>query len=195
MAALALSFLLEGVTRAKWAGPSINFYPSFLPTQPIYVGNVPLSSPHLCCFGIAILAIILLSLYFNKTRSGLGLRGVAEDQQLAQSTGIDVKGAFSLAWVIGCVITAIGGILLGVLNGVSFSLSPLALKVIPVVFLGGLESIFGALLAGLIVGVLESMATGYIGEGIEEVFAFVILLIVLLVKPYGLFGLTRIERV
>jgi len=104
-----------------------------------------------------------------------------------------------MAWVVACIVAAVGGILLGSVNGVNMNLGFLGLKAFPVVILGGLDSIPGAIIAGLIVGVLEKLATGYIdpivGGGFAEIFPFIVLLFVLLVRPYGLFGMKRIERI
>jgi len=108
------------------------------------------------------------------------------------SLGIKVSSSFAMSWVIACIVAAVGGILLGSINGVNMNLAFLGLKAFPVVILGGLDSIPGAIIAGLLVGVLEKLATGYIdplvGGGFAEIFPFIILLFVLMVRPYGSFG-------
>ena len=128
------------------------------------------------------------------------MRATAFSQQVAQSMGISVRRMFALAWAIAAVVSAIGGILLGgVRGGVDAALAAIGLKVIPVVILGGLDSIPGAIVGGLIVGVLENLAGGYLDPvfsgGVKEVAPFVILVLILMIKPYGLFGKVHIERV
>lgn len=198
MITIALSIILKGVITGIWRG-SQYYLPDFIPAAPIKIGGVILSQQHLYCFAAAVLAVIVLSLYFNRTKSGLAMRAVAENHQVAQGSGISVKMVFATTWAIAAIVSAIGGVLLGSINGVNFNLGLLGLKALPVVLLGGLESIFGAIIAGLAMGVLESMAAGYldplVGGGIQDVFPFIILLLVLLVRPYGLLGLRTIERV
>lgn len=127
------------------------------------------------------------------------MRAVADDQQAALSMGISVKRVFAITWAIAAVVAAVGGILLGNINGVNSSLSHLGLKVLPVAILGGLDSIPGAIIGGFVIGVLENLAGGYLdpilGGGVKEVAPFVILVLILLIRPYGLFGKEIIERV
>ncbi len=198
MITIALSIILKGIVTGIWRG-SQYYFPEFLAAAPMHLGGVILSQQHLYCFVAAILAVVALTFYFNRTKSGLAMRAVAEDHQVAQSTGVSVKMVFAMTWAIAAIVSAIGGILLGSINGVNFNLSVLGLKALPVVLLGGLDSILGAIIAGLAVGVLENVAAGYldplVGGGLQDVFPFIILLFVLLVKPYGLLGLRKIERV
>jgi branched-chain amino acid transport system permease protein len=113
--------------------------------------------------------------------------------------GISVKRMFAIAWAIAAVVAAVGGIMLGQINGINLSLAHFGLKVFPVVILGGLDSVVGAIIGGFIIGVLESLSSGYldplIGGGVRDVAPFVLLVLVLMIKPYGLFGQERIERV
>lgn len=127
------------------------------------------------------------------------MRAAADDQQATLSVGISVKRVFAQSWVLAAVVSAIGGILLGTINGINSTLSFIGLKVFPVVILGGLDSIGGAILGGLAIGVVENLSGGYLeglfGGGVKEVAPFVVLVLTLMIKPYGLFGKEEIERV
>jgi branched-chain amino acid transport system permease protein len=141
---------------------------------------------------------LLFVFFFRYTRIGLKMRAVSEDQQAAQAAGVGVKRVFSLSWAIGTSIAAVAGIILGLISMVYFGLSFIGLKALPVVILGGMESFGGAILGGIIIGVLENIAGIYLEpymSGIKDVAPFVVLMIILLIRPYGLFGLKRIERI
>jgi len=143
--------------------------------------------------------IALFILFFHYSKWGLDMRAVAEDHQAAMCMGISTKAVFIMAWVISTVLAYIGGVLLGSINGVSTSLHQVAANCFPVVLLGGLESIPGVLIAGLIVGILEYISGLYldpiVGASSREIVPYFILVLVLMIKPYGLFGLERIERI
>ncbi|MBI4289788.1 MAG: branched-chain amino acid ABC transporter permease [Chloroflexi bacterium] len=198
MVTLAMIGLLEGLVTLVW-GTFGRRYPEFIPTDPIRLGPLVLSQEYTWSFFIAAGLIVAFYFFFKYHRLGLAMRAVAEDHQAAQSTGISIKTAFSLSWVIGAVIATAGGILLATSAGVTISLGTVGLKALPVVLLGGLESIPGAIVGGLIIGIVEKVAGGYldpmVGGGVEEVVPFVLMVIILLVKPYGLFGQVRIERI
>lgn len=198
MVTLALIAVLEGLVTIIW-GSRQEVLPDFFPREPLQLGPVMISQQLLVCFVIAISLFFAFVLFFQRSKLGLAMRATAEDHQVTRSLGIRVSISFALAWVIACIVAAVGGILLGSINGVNMNLSFLGLKAFPVVILGGLDSIPGAIVAGLIVGMLEKLATGYIdpvvGGGFAEIFPFIVLLLVLLVKPYGLFGMKRIERI
>jgi branched-chain amino acid transport system permease protein len=137
---------------------------------------------------------------FRYTKIGLAMRATAEDLQVVQSVGIRATTVYAVSWVIACVVGVIGGILLGGVSGVSIHLSEIGLKAFAVVLLGGVNSIGGAIIAGIILGVLENVAAGYLdpllpGGGLAQVFPFMVMIIVLIFKPHGLFGLVRIERI
>jgi branched-chain amino acid transport system permease protein len=140
------------------------------------------------------------SLFFKFSLIGTAMRATADNQQVAQSLGVSVKGVFALSWCIATVVSALGGIILGsVRGGVDFSLADYGLKVFPVVILGGLDSVTGVIVAGVIIGVLENLSGGYLdpilGGGVKEVAPFVALVLILMVRPYGLFGKVDVERV
>ena len=150
-------------------------------------------------FIIAMAMVGIFALFFQRARLGLAMRATAEDHQVAQAAGIRVKNVFTMVWAIAGVVCAIGGFLLGNICQVDLLLAEYGLKVIPAVILGGLESVGGAVIGGLMIGVLEKLAAGYInpivGGGIQTVFPYAIMILVLCVRPYGLFGLERIERI
>jgi branched-chain amino acid transport system permease protein len=195
---LGLSLLING-TVICITGSELGTYPQFIPTAPIKIGGAVFSQVYAWCFGIAVLLVGLSAYFFLHTRYGLYMRATAESHEVAQSVGIKVKSTFTLAWVIAASIGGIGGFLLGIIMGVSGDLSEFGLKVFPVVLLGGLESIPGAIIGGMVIGLLENVAAGYldplVGGGVTEVFPYIIMVIILIFKPYGLFGLTRIERI
>jgi branched-chain amino acid transport system permease protein len=169
-------------------------------SQPMLLGPVPLAEGYLWSVLCVAALLLVFSLFFRFTKSGIAMRATAFSQKVAASMGISVRRIFALAWAIAAVVSAVGGILLaGVRGGVDGSLAMLGLKVLPVVILGGLDSIAGAVVGGLVIGVLENLAGGYLdplaGGGVKEVAPFVVLVLILMVKPYGLFGKVRIERV
>ena len=194
---LALSATLWGVVVLVW-GAGIHSLRVF-PVEPLHLGSVTVTQAYLWGFIAAIFLFLALTFYFQRTKAGLAMRATAEDHQLAQSAGITVKSVFSQAWITSGAISTVIGALLGSIVGVSYLLSPIGLKALPAALLGGLDSIVGAMIAGPIIGILENLAAAYIdpitGGGIANVFPFIIMIIVLVLRPYGFFGLKRIERV
>ncbi|NLW82290.1 MAG: branched-chain amino acid ABC transporter permease, partial [Desulfovibrionales bacterium] len=151
-------------------------------------------------FGLSLLLFAVFSVFFKYSSIGIAMRATAFDQQAAQSMGIGIKSIFALSWCIAAVVSSIGGIILGNINGINAQLGHLGLKVFPAVILGGLDSLLGAALGGLIIGVLENICEGAAKDlfglgGFKEVASFIVLVIILMVKPYGLFGTKEIERV
>jgi len=149
---------------------------------------------------VSIVAVAALLLFFRYTKIGLAMRATAEDLKVVQSVGIRATTVYAVSWVIACVVGVIGGILSGAVSGVMIALSQVGLKAFAVVLLGGVDSIGGAIVAGIIVGVLENVASGYLdpllpGGGLAQVFPFIVMIIVLIFRPHGLFGLARIERI
>jgi len=191
---LGLSHILRGMTMLFWGGASEKLT-EFLPGKPILIGNVIIPIDLLWCFGISITIFMALLLFYKKTAVGLAMRAVAEDHQVAQARGISVGRIFAIIWFITGVIASAGGILLSYRVGVTQFVSLISLKAFPAVLLGGLESIGGALLGGLIVGLLENLAGGLLAPWLMETTPYIILIIVLLIRPDGLFGLKRIERI
>ena len=144
---------------------------------------------------VAIAMLWLFNFFFKRSKEGIAMRAVADDQQAALSMGISVKKIFAWAWSIAAMSAAIGGALLANIVGVGPELSSFGLRVFPVVILGGLDSIPGAVIGGLVIGLLETYTGGYIGQGLNQVVPFIVLIIILMARPYGLFGQEIIERV
>ena len=149
---------------------------------------------------VSVVAVAGLMFLFRYTKIGLAMRATADDEQVVQSVGIRVTSVYALSWVIACVLGVVGGILLGGISGVMIPLSQVGVKAFAVVLLGGVTSVGGAIVAGIILGVLENVAAGYLdpllpGGGLASVFPFIVMIVVLTIRPYGLFGLERIERI
>lgn len=195
---IALSYFIDGLTILGWGG-EIRSYPSYIPAGMINIGDIYISIQHLICFLTVIILLVCFMLFFRFTKLGLGMRAVAEGHQIGQSTGIDVKVIFAAVWAVAVMLSAAGGFLLGNIAGVRYTLNEVGLKALPAALLGGLDSVPGAIVGGLVIGILESWSFGYlepiIGGGVREAFPFFIMIVILIIRPYGLFGLTRIERV
>lgn len=199
MLTLGLSSVLKAVVQAFW-GTDTRPYPELFPTAPVQIGPLPVSQGYLYSLGSVAALLVLFSLFFKYTRAGIAMRATAFSQQVALSMGISVKRMFALAWSIAAVVSAVGGVLLGgVRGGVDGAFAFFGLKVIPVVILGGLDSVAGAIVGGFVMGILENLSGGYLdplfGGGVKEVAPFIALVAILAVKPYGLFGKVKIERV
>ena len=199
MVTLGLSALLKAVVQAVW-GTDLRPFPNIFPATPVQLGPLPVSQGYLYSTASVAVLLLIFTLFFKFTRAGIAMRATAFSQQVSLSMGISVKRIFALSWSIAAVVSAIGGVLLaGVRGGLDASLAFFGLKVIPVVILGGLDSVGGAIVGGLVMGVLENLAGGYldplVGGGAKEVAPFIVLVLILSVKPYGLFGKVKIERV
>jgi branched-chain amino acid transport system permease protein len=167
--------------------------------EPITLG--PASLPPIQVLGavVAIVFFLGFSWFFKKSRMGVAMRAVADNQQVAQAMGINVERYFAYAWAMAGVVSALGGIVWGSMLGVDVQLALVGLKVFPVVILGGLDSVGGALVGGLIIGIVESLAAGYldpyVGGGTKDFAPYVLMILVLMIRPYGIFGRRQIERV
>jgi len=199
MVTLGLSSILKAVVQGIW-GTDTKPFPSIFPAHPVQIGPLPVSQGYLYSMASVAVLLVLFSLFFKFSRYGIAMRATAFSQQVALSMGISVKRIFALSWSIAAVVSAVGGILLGgVRGGVDGALAYFGLKVIPVVILGGLDSVLGAIVGGVVMGVLENLSGGYLdpifGGGVKEVAPFIALVAILTFKPYGLFGKVKIERV
>ena len=198
MMTVAYALLFRGIVPVIWGTSSIPA-PQIIPTQTISIGIIKFSLIGLVGFIVAVLLTIGCFIYFKYTKQGLLLRSVCEDHQLAEATGIKVRGVLDQVWVIASIIALIAGILVSQTTAVGDIVAEVAMKGLPVALLVGLESIEGALLGGVIIGVCEMLASLYLDPytkgGMMETFPFIVMLIVIMIRPYGLFGLKRIERV
>jgi branched-chain amino acid transport system permease protein len=194
----AIFMTLDGIFQLILKGES-KTYATLLSLGEFQVIGVPIPIIQILSFFIVLVVFLLLAFFFRFTKTGLGMRATAEDHQLSQSTGINVRTIFSLIWIISAVVAAVAGIETAYVMDIHFPLPYIGIKGLIVAIFGGLDSLPGALLAGLLLGLLENVSAGYldpiVGGGLKDVAAYVLLLIVLLIKPYGLFGLKRIERV
>lgn len=194
MVTIGLSSLLRAIVNTIW-GTLPRAFPAFIPSQPVNILNATIGADRLWAIVIAIIMLGLFTFFFRRSRQGIAMRAVADDQQAALSMGISVKRIFAWAWSIAAVSAAVAGALIANIVGVSGELSFFGLRVFPVVILGGLESIPGAIIGGVIIGLLEAYTGGYIGQGLNTIIPFIILILILMVRPYGLFGQEIIERV
>jgi branched-chain amino acid transport system permease protein len=205
MMTLALSQIIQGVTILVFGGAR-QVFPEIFPLKPVIIPlggdvRIVLKVALMWGFGLAMAGVAIFAIFFQFTRAGLAMRTAAEDHQLAQSVGLNVRRIFAAAWAIAGVIGLAGGVLVGSISGVEPSLAGIGLKAFPAVLFGGLESIPGAVIGGLIIGVIESLVGGLpVNQAIRatnpaEIAPYVVLLLVLLFKPDGLFGLKRIERI
>jgi branched-chain amino acid transport system permease protein len=161
--------------------------------------NMNISQFDVFASGVAGVLVAVLAVFFHKTRIGRALRAVADDHQAALAVGIPLQHIWAIVWAVAGFVALVAGLMWGVRNGVQFALTFVALKALPVLILGGFDSIMGAIVAGLIIGASEKLAEVYIGPyfggGIESWFAYVVALLFLLVRPEGLFGEKHIDRV
>jgi branched-chain amino acid transport system permease protein len=199
MVTIALATVLEGVATLIWGG-EYKTYHGMLPTMTVTLGEISIPPESLIGLIVSVVAVVILMLLFRYTKIGLAMRATAEDLQVVQSVGIKATTVYAVSWVIASVVGVIGGILLGGVSGVMIPLAQIGLKAFAVVLLGGVNSIGGAIVAGIILGMLENVAAGYLdpilpGGGMAQVFPFAVMIIVLVFRPYGLFGLARIERI
>lgn len=196
MVTLGLTYILRGVVIMVWGNDIRQF--NIFPQTPIDLWGVKITHLYLWSLGISLVLLTFFAVFFKYARTGIFMRAVADHQTAAQSMGISVKRVFAISWCIAAVVSAIGGILIGNIGGVGVELSRIGLKVLPAVIFGGLDSILGAIIGGLVVGVLEFLSAGYLDPyipAINEVFPFIVLVVVLMIRPYGLFGIEEIERV
>ena len=199
MMTIALSTVLGGLATLLW-GAEYKAYHGLLPSMTMNVGEISIPSESLIGLIVSVICVALLMLLFRYTKIGLAMRATAEDLQVVQSVGIKATTVYAASWVIASVVGVIGGILLGGVSGANMDLALIGLKAFAVVLLGGVNSIGGAIVAGIILGMLENVAAGYLdpllpGGGLAQVFPFFVMIIVLVFRPHGLFGLAHIERV
>ena len=204
MATLGITYFLDGAGQTIF-GSDIYRINIGMPKDPIFVldslfqGGVMINKEDLIAAFIAALLVVLLSLFFQKTSTGRALRAVADDHQAAQSIGIPLNRIWVIVWFVAGVVALVAGMIWGSKLGVQFSLATVAMRALPVVILGGLTSLPGAIIGGLIIGVGEKLSEVYLGPfvggGIEIWFAYVLALVFLLFRPQGLFGEKIIDRV
>jgi len=198
MITIGLSFVLQGLVAIIWGAGTRRLE---LPVRlaPYVIGPVFISPINVVAAVIALVFLITFGLFFTRSRFGIAMRAVADDQQASMVVGIRVSRVFALSWAIAGLAAAAGGIIWGNMLGASALLSLIGLKVFPVVILGGLDSIGGAIVGGLLMGAVESVAAGYldpyVGGGTKDFIPYVLMILVLFIRPYGIWGHETIERV
>lgn len=194
MVTIGLSSVLKALVQIFY-GTSVREQPPILPTGSIQLAGATVPVNRLIVIGIAAIVLFAFSAFFQRSRHGVAMRAVADDQQAALTMGISVKRIFSLAWVLAAVSALIAGVLLADLSAVEQGIAAFGLIVFPVVILGGLDSVPGTVIGGLTIGLLKQYVSGYADPGLAEVIPYIVLVAILIVRPYGIFGETRIERV
>jgi branched-chain amino acid transport system permease protein len=198
MATLGLSYVIEGAAQLAW-GTQVHQLDLGISNLPFEVAGIYISTFDLVAAGVAAAMVAVLSVFFRYSRIGLGFRAVADDQFAALATGLRLPVIWGTVWAAAGFVALVAGLLWGARLGVQFSLSLIVLKALPVLVLGGFDSILGAIVAGLLIGASEKLAEVYIGPffggGIEGWFAYAVALVVLLIRPTGMFGQKLVERV
>lgn len=194
MVTIGLSLFLKAVVQ-MFFGTAVREMPNILPNRSVDFlgGQVPLN--RLLVIVIAAAVLTAFTVFFRRSRHGIAMRAVADDQQAAMTMGISVRRIFAMAWALAALSALIAGVLLADIAAVDRNIASFGLLVFPVVILGGLDSVPGTIVGGLTIGILKQMVSGYADPGLAEIVPYVILVAILMIKPYGLFGEVRIERV
>jgi len=193
MVTVGLGSIMVGLVEIIWTADQRRL-PEFMPSEPIFLGEAFISSKVFYGFLIALALVILVVCIFRYWRGGVALRATASDQGAAYAMGINVPRVFSLAWVAAAALATVAGIVVGAIGGLSSSMGVFGLSVLVVVIVGGLDSVVGAMAAGLLIGVLEALAGAFLGGEYKLLTTFIVLVVVLMLRPYGLFGTREIER-
>jgi len=196
MVTIALDAALFGMVLFTW-GAEPKPAPKFVPHGSVHLfGDVAVAADRLWAVAVAVVVFVGVALFFQRSRHGVAMRAVADDQQAAMVQGISVNRVFAFAWALAGAAGAVGGVLLASVNGgTSLDLESFAILVFPVVILGGLDSVLGTVVGGVIIGLLVEYTKSYMNVNASQILPFVVLVAILIVKPYGLFGQVRIERV
>jgi branched-chain amino acid transport system permease protein len=199
MVTVGLSFFFKGIVEFIWSTDTKVFTPPIFDIKPIEIGFLKLSPVYLWSFVLAIVLLVIFVLFFKYTRWGLSMQATADDETAALSLGVSARFVYAAAWGIAFMSAGVGGALLGNINGINISIGYLGLLVLPAVVLGGLNSVPGAIVGGVIIGVLQNLSGTYLDHyfpgGVKEIVPFAFMAVFLLFKPYGLWGWERIERV
>ena len=199
MVTVGLSFFFKGTVEFIWGTDTRVFDPPVFTIEPIRLGPVIMGQAYLWSFIAAIILLVIFVSFFKYTRWGLAMQATADDEMAALSVGVSARYVYAAAWAIAFMAAGVGGTLLGNINGLNISVSYLGLLVLPAVVLGGLNSVPGAIVGGIVIGVLQNLCGAYLDRyfpgAVKEIAPFVFIAVFLLFKPYGLWGWERIERV
>ncbi|MCM2251901.1 MAG: branched-chain amino acid ABC transporter permease [Ramlibacter sp.] len=193
MVTVGLASVLMGLVEMIWTADQRRL-PEFMPNKPVTIGDAFLAPKVFYGALLSAVLIVAVLLVFRYWRGGVALRATASDQAAAYSMGINVTRVFSLSWVVAGMIAAVSGIIVGSIGGISSTMGVFGLSVLVVVIVGGLDSVLGALLGGLLIGWIEALAGAYLGGEYKLLATFIVLVVVLMIRPYGLFGTHEIER-
>jgi branched-chain amino acid transport system permease protein len=198
MVTIGLAQVFQGLAAMVWGAQTINM-PLPIRLEPYVIWGVYISPINVVAAVISVVFLVAFAYFFRRSRMGIAMRAVANDQQAAMAVGINVRLIFALSWAIAGLAAGIGGVVWGNMLGVDTHLALVGLKVFPAVILGGLDSVPGAVVGGLLIGAIESVAAGYIdpyvGGGTKDFIPYVLMILVLMIRPYGFFGREIIERV
>jgi len=199
MVTVGLSFFFKGTVELVWGTDTRVFSPPVFSIEPIHIGNIVIGQVYLWSFVAAMILLVIFVCFFKYTRWGLAMQATADDEMAALSLGVSARFVYAAAWAIAFMAAGVGGTLLGNINGLNISVGYLGLLVLPAVVLGGLNSVPGAIVGGITIGILQNLCGAYLDRyfpgGVKEVAPFVFMAIFLLFKPHGLWGWERIERV
>ncbi len=199
MITAGLAFFFRAVVGFTWGTDTVVFTPPVFPQEPFRFYGMVFGQVYIWSFVAAIVLLVVFVWFFQRSRWGLSMQATADDEMAALSLGISAKRVYALAWAIAFMAAGVGGTLLGNINGLNISVGYLGLLVLPAVVLGGLNSVPGAIVGGLVIGVLQNLSDAYVGKltqgGVKEIAPFVFMVIILLFRPYGLWGWVKIERV
>ena len=199
MVTVGLQFFFRGLVEFLWGTDTRVFSPAVFSLKPVTLGPLKISPVYLWSFILAIVLLLIFVAFFKYTRWGLSMQATADDETAALSLGVSARFVYGAAWAIAFMSAGVGGALLGNINGINISIGQLGLLVLPAVVLGGLNSVPGAIVGGMIIGVLQNFSGTYLDQyfpgGVKEIMPFAFMAVFLLFKPYGLWGWERIERV
>ena len=199
MITVGLSFFFRAVVGFIWGTDTRVFTPPVFPTEPVRLGKMVLGQVYIWSFLAAIVLLLVFVGFFQYSRWGLSMQAAADDEMAALSLGVSVKRVYALAWAIAFMAAGVGGTLLGNINGLNISIGYLGILVLPAVVLGGLNSVPGAIVGGITIGILQNLSGGYLEQltpgGVKDIAPFVFMVIIMLFRPYGLWGWEKIERV
>lgn len=199
MITVGLAFLFRALVGFIWGTDTRVFEPRVFPIDPIRLGPIVVGQVFLWSFAAALVLLVAFVAFFQYSRWGLTMQATADDELAALSVGISARRVYALAWALAFMAAGVGGTLLGNINGLNVSVGFLGILVLPAVVLGGLNSIPGAIIGGIIIGVLQNLSGGYLDRlvpgGVKDIAPFVFMVVILMFRPYGLWGWEKIERV